>query len=404
MALRIKQIACGASHSLVLLSDGSVWATGNNTYGQLGDGTTTDKTTWTSVLAGGSDVIQVDAGSYHSLALKSDGSVWATGYNRNGQLGDWTAAHRNRWACVMLRGSESIHLSAGYMHSMALKSDGSVWAAGINWNGQLGGKTKTSGLKWKSVMPSGSAIVQLSAGQYHSLLLKADGALWATGHNGYGRLGDGTTTGKSTWTAVIPSGVSRVSAGFGHSLVLKDDGSLWAAGLNQYGQLGDKTKTQITSWKSVIDSDVTQVVAGGFYSLALKSDGSVWGAGNGQDGQLGNGAKIDKTTWVLAMPKGSGVIQLAAGGFYSFALKSDGTLWKTGANESGQLGYEGDGSTVWIPDRFFEKLLLDSLLIDPPRSRRTLVDPSRFRRNLSESGDDPDVTTGCADDWRGFSL
>jgi alpha-tubulin suppressor-like RCC1 family protein len=137
---------------------------------------------------------------------------------------------------------------------------------------------------------------------------------------------------------------------------------------------------------------VIQLSAGGYHSLALKSDGSVWATGRNYEGQLGDGTAENKSTWISVIP--SGVIHLAAGHGHSLALKSDGTLWKTGTNKAGQLGHEGDGSTVWIPDRFFETLLLGSLLIDPPRSRR----------KLNEPGDDPDVTTESADDWRGLSL
>jgi hypothetical protein len=107
---------------------------------------------------------------------------------------------------------------------------------------------------------------------------------------------------------------------------------------------------------------------------------------------LGDGTNNDKITWTSVIP--SGVNQVAAGHSHSLALKNDGTLWKTGDNECGQLGHEGDGSTVWIPDRFFETLLLESLLIDPPRSRR----------KLNESGDDPDIMPDSADDWKGRSL
>ncbi len=342
MALHIQQIACGRTHSLVLLSDGSVWAAGFNYYGQLGDGIKNQNNSWKSVMATGSGVIQVAAGGDHSLALKSDGSVWTTGYNLYGQLGNGTKMNKTTWTSVIPFGVT--RLAAGYHYSLAIKSDGSLWAVGGDGDGQMGNGKRCPGSK------------------------------------------------KSTWISVIPSGVTQVAAGGMHSLALKADGSVWATGSNGWGQLGDGATTKKSAWIAVISSGVTQVAAGGWYSLALKSDGSVWATGHNEYGQLGDGTTTSKSTWISVIP--SGVTQVAAGAAHSLALKSDGTLWKAGDNKCGQLGQEGAGSTVWIPDRFFETLLLESLLIDPPRSRR----------KLSETDSTPDTMPDAADDWCGFSL
>jgi alpha-tubulin suppressor-like RCC1 family protein len=392
MALRIQQMACAKNNSMVLLSDGSVWVTGNNTYGQMGNGTMQDRSGWFSVMPSGSDVVQVVAGGYHALALKADGSVWATGHNEQGQMGDGTMTNKKTWTCVLAAGTDIIQVAAGTFYSLALKSDGSVWATGHNEQGQLGDGTTTGHSNWKSVIPA--RVVQVAASFGHSLALKSDGSLWATGQNEWGQLGNGKTTKKSTWISVMSSGVTQVAVGEYHSLALKSDGAVWAVGNNQAGQIGDWTTMNKSTWTSVIPSGVTQVAAGRWHSLALKSDGSVWATGDNEDGQLGDGTITHSNDWKSVMAAGSGVIRLAAGAYHSLALKSDGTLWKTGTNKFGQLGHEGGGSTVWIPDRFFERLLLESLLIDPPRSRR----------KLNEPGDDPDVTTGSPDDWQGLSL
>ncbi len=140
---------------------------------------------------------------------------------------------------------------------------------------------------------------------------------------------------------------------------------------------------------------MTQVAAGYYHSLALKSDGAVWATGHnyyGKSDQLEDGATTNKTIWTSVMA--SGVTQVVAGSGHSLALKSDGTLWKTGTNEAGQMGHEGGGSTVWITDRFFEMLLLESLLIDAPRSRR----------KLSETDSTHDRMPDTVDDWHGLSL
>jgi alpha-tubulin suppressor-like RCC1 family protein len=382
MALRIQQIACGESHSLVLLSDGSVWAAGSNTYGQLGDGTFDDRTTWIPVMPEGSGVIQLAAGIGRSLALKSDGSVWATGLNEQCHSGDGMMTPRNTWIAAIPSGVTQVF--SGYDHSLILKSDGSVWATGRNKYGQLGDGAHQDRFGWVPVMPSGSDVVQVVGGKYHSLALKSDGSVWATGCNTQGQLGDGTYQNKSTWISVIPSGVIQVAARDGtHSLVLKSDGAVWATGSNGLGQLGDGTSTGKSTWTSVIPSGVTQVAAGNYHSFALKSDGSLWAAGYNTLGHLGDGARMGKYTWNSVIS--SGVAQVAVCSSHSLALKSDGTLWKTGDNDHGQLGFEGPDSLVWIPDRFFEQMLLESLMGDDPGSM-----PERM----------PDA----ADDWRGLSL
>ena len=216
------QISAGGSHSLFLKSDGSVWASGKNNYGQLGDGTTTNRSTPVPVMNG---VAAISAGSNHTLFLKSDGSVWATGANGNGQLGDGTKTARITPVQVM---GGVAAISAGKYHSLFLKSDGSVWATGANLSGELGDGTSTDRMTPLQVMSGGAAI---SAGASHSLFLKSDGSVWATGANAYGQLGDGTTTNRHTPVQVM-GGVAAISAGNGYTLLLKSDGSVWVTGYN----------------------------------------------------------------------------------------------------------------------------------------------------------------------------
>jgi alpha-tubulin suppressor-like RCC1 family protein len=433
MTLRIQQISCGDRYSLVLLSDGSVWASGDNSTGCLGDGTQCDKNEWACVIPAGSGVIQVSAGFFHSLALKSDGSVWATGANRNGQLGDGTRISQKEWKCTMPPASDVIQVSSGGFHSLALKSNGSVWMCGSNITGQAGDGSTTSNItSWCSVAPFKANSV--NAGTYHSLI-SVDGAIWASGQNNDGQLGDGTTIDKSIWvlSPAMSNGVTQIVSSSHHSLALKSDGSVWATGTNKYGQLGNGTYRDKSAWGTVISSGVTHLATGPEHSMAIKSDGSVWGAGNNIAGQLGNGTNTrDTKKWERVVS--SGGAQLSTGSQHSLLLKSDGSLWKTGNNDAGQLGNNGPSSLVWIPDRFFEQMLLESLLIDPPRSRRRLNFPAPLPAELNfpaplpaelnfpaplpaelnfpaplprkpnESKFEPDVMKDSADDWQGLSL
>jgi alpha-tubulin suppressor-like RCC1 family protein len=383
MALHIQQIACGREYSLVLLSNGSVWASGRNIEGQLGDGTHDNRFGWVCVMPSGGGVVQVAAGEYHSLALKSDGSVLAVGRNNFGQLGDGTTITQASWKPVISAGSGITQVVTGGYHSLALNSDGAVLATGHNSRGQLGdgGETKI-GLGWKLVVESG--VTQVSAGFLHSLALKSDGSVWATGFNGWGQLGDGSATNRNSriFKRVVRSNVTSITCGEHYSLILQS-GSVLGAGCNELGQLGVGTWEQrCTAFRKCFLDDVMTVVAGKRHSFSIQCDGSLWATGKNEHGDIGNFDNQNKGFWFPVIS--SGVSFVSAGATHSLLVKSDGTLWKTGDNHYGQLGYKGVGSNFWIPDRFFEQMLLESLMGDP--------------------GSLPDRMPDADDNWRGFSL
>ena len=149
---------------------------------------------------------------------------------------------------------------SGYSDTLMVGSDGSLWATGRNGDGQLGNGTTTSLSVPKEILANGIAAV--SAGYYHSLILKTDGSLWATGYNKSGQLGNGSTTGVSTPVQVFADGVASASAGVNFSLVVKTDGSLWVTGANASGQLGNGTTTNISTPIQIIESGVASVSGG----------------------------------------------------------------------------------------------------------------------------------------------
>ncbi len=350
----VTKLAAGGYHSLFLGNDGSLWAMGRNEYGQLGDGTTNNVNIPEQIVA--SNVTAVAAaqgeggdpdGGFQSLFLKRDGSLWAMGKNESGQLGDGTTNNVN--VPEQIVASNVTAIAAGGFHSLFLKSDGSLWAMGIDYYGQLGDGTFRTNSPYGTSLPEqivASNVTAIAAGGFHSLFLKSDGSLWAMGDNAFGQLGDGTFRinapyGTSLPERIVASNVTAIAAGGFHSLFLKRDGSLWAMGDNEYGQLGDGTINDMNVPEQIVASNVTAIAAGGWHSLFLKSDGSLWAMGVDFYGQLGDGIFRTNTPYGNSQPKqivAGNVTAIAAGGYHSLFLKSDGSLWAMGADIFGQLG------------------------------------------------------------------
>jgi alpha-tubulin suppressor-like RCC1 family protein len=319
----VTAIAAGASHSLAVKSDGTAWAWGFNFYGQLGNGNNTNSST--PVQASGLSGVTAIAGGYaHSLAVKSDGTAWAWGLNNFGQLGNGTNVSSS--APLQVSGLTGVTaIAGGNAHSLAAKSDGTVWAWGLNSRGQLGNGTNASSTT--PVQASGLSGVTAVASQaeaYHSLAVKSDGTVWAWGLNNYGQLGNGATSGTSPNPTAVQvsglSGVSAIAAGGSHSLALKTDGTVWAWGYNAEGELGNGTTTNSSIPLQVSGlSGVIAIAGGAYHSLALKSDGTAWAWGYNAWGQLGNGTTANSSTPVKVSGL-SGMTAIAGGDFHSVAL------------------------------------------------------------------------------------
>jgi alpha-tubulin suppressor-like RCC1 family protein len=316
-------------HGLEVRSDGTVWTWGDNRFGQLGDGTTTSRLAPVQVT-GLTGVTQVAGGCVHSLALRSDGTVWAWGDNSVGELGRGTVTGVEATAAPVNGLAGVTKISAGCGFSLALRSDGTVWAWGYDNVGQLGdGSTVNSQVPVK--ITGLSQVTAIAAGWDSSVAILANGAsVWAWGGNDDGQLGDGTLAGHSTPVRVTQIGtvhIAGVAAGgaveggeFG--AVLGTDGSVWAWGNDTLGQLGNApASTPVTRPVNTIGagSGITQISAGLVNMVALKSDGTVLAWGSNQFGQLGNGTTASVTGPVRVTGL-TGATQVAAGAEAGFAV------------------------------------------------------------------------------------
>ena len=311
---------------------------------------------------------QVSAGKGHTVAVASDGNLYAWGSNDHGQLGDGTKTDRHEPIRVEKpQGTPQnfawIHASAGHMFSMGLGSDGKIYGWGSNTYGQLGdGTTNDHYTPAQVVMPenvpTGFTWQQEAAGSLHSLGIGSDGKLYSWGNNLYGFLGDGTTNDRHTPTPVVtplnaPSGFTwkQASCWGWHSLALGSDNQLYSWGWNNRGELGIGA---ITGYKPTpVRVNTPQGAPSGFAwkqskmgdwsSLAIGSDGNIYGWGTGDNGILGNGLVKDSYSPTVAnKPNGAfpGFFwkQVSLVGSTALAIGSDNNLYSWGSNGQGQVG------------------------------------------------------------------
>ena len=377
-------------------SDGNAYAWGDNGYGQLGNGsaTTTKQKTPVPVKkpAGVSDdftYVQVSTGYRHSLALGSDGYVYAWGDNTYAQLGNNTSGG---YSVVPVRvcdpsthsnvntGLKAIQVDAGGEHSLAVDKEGNVWAWGRNENGQLGNGTssKYSSAPVRVCDPEhptdaskGLVAIKVAAGGAHSLAIDKNGDTWAWGFNSYGQLGNGTSSGFNGANPVPgrvrdpnnPDDTSKnlksvqISAGFEHTIAIDAQGNAWSWGWNYWGELGQNTKTdRIFVPTQVYNPDnpaiafkASQVSAGYDTSLALDTNGVAWSWGRNDYGQLGytnyDSSTVHRQPAKVRNPASPNNTDLSlnstlvsAGNWDSLAIGKDGYTYAWGYNGYGQLG------------------------------------------------------------------
>jgi alpha-tubulin suppressor-like RCC1 family protein len=320
------QVAAGTDYSLGLRADGTAWAWGSNGGGRLGDGTTTSRSSPVLVIGGFTDWIQVasDCRSPHSLGLRADGTAWAWGSNSFGQLGDNTTTSRSSPVSVLGGYTDWIQIAGSSAHSLGLRANGTVWGWGNNGGGRLGNNTTTNTSFPILVVGEFTDWIHVGAGSSHSLGIRANGTAWAWGENFQGRLGDNTTTNRSSPVSVVGGFTDwiQVTGGGDHSLGVRANGTAWAWGLNNGGQLGTNNTTARSSPVSVIGgfTDWIQVAGGAAHSLGLRANGTAWAWGANGNGCLGDGTISGKPSPVLIVGGVTGWIQVAAGDTHSLGL------------------------------------------------------------------------------------
>ena len=282
-----KEISCGAGHTVAIKNNGTLWAWGSNLNGELGDGTYVAKITPTQIGTA-TDWKLIDAGSYHNIAIKTNGTLWTWGRNVNGQLGDGSTASWRNTPLQIGTATNWKTIGAGHVHSMAIKTDGTLWGWGENSNWQLGiNYTPTAPAQigtdtnWKSV----------DGGFTFTVATKTNGTLWAWGNNTLGQLGLGNTTNMHVPTQVGTATTWDIaSAGGYHAVASRTYGALFAWGFNTWGQVGNDTNTNVLTPVLLLNVDGwASIKNGGQSSYAVDTTGKLYTWGQNEMGQLGNG-------------------------------------------------------------------------------------------------------------------
>jgi alpha-tubulin suppressor-like RCC1 family protein len=437
------QVAAGIEFSLTLRPDGTIWVSGGNEFGQLGDGTTLQRNT--PVQAGlpgnGANWRAIAAGEEHAVAIRADGTLWGWGANNFGQLGKGFADPElvpTPSPVQIGTDSDWIAAAAGASCTIALKSDGTLWAWGFNnfgqlGNGDAGGATQTSPVA--VLNPGASKYVAVSITNGHVLALQADGSLWSWGGNQFGQLGinavditvHATPVQVVTGDSAVDNAWTGVSAGGWHSVAQQSDGTLWSWGRNSAGQLGNSSGSANNNplpLKMGTDNDWAGYSAGNLHTTAFKRNGSLWAWGANNKGQLGIGGTVDllrhSTPLQITSPAGiSTIIVVAAGSGHSLAARANGDLYAWGDNPFGQLGTGAGVNNITASSTVPVQVAQDSIgwVAVEPGGQYTLA--RRTNGTLWAWGDnssgqaslDPltitDITTpvqvGTAESWSVFS-
>ena len=322
----------------------SLFMWGNNSHGQLGDGTTINRYNF-QAIGGKQNLLHVSTGESHTVAIDSYGDLYSWGNNEHGQLGDGT--NLDKYTPVKMQPmTDWDSTSAGANHTIAINSDKELYAWGNNADGQLGDGATTS-RSTPARIGTANNWAKISAGSNHTVAINSDGELYAWGDNADSQLGDGTTVNSNTPTRIgTANNWLFIGAGFNHTVAINSDGELYAWGNNSYGQLGDGTTTN-KSIPTRIGNETNWSVVSSRYShtVAINSDGELYVWGDNSEGQLGDGTYDNKNNPILISIQDIKWSSAYSGAHYTIAVTSEGYLYSWGKNSEGQLGNGTNVST-----------------------------------------------------------
>lgn len=346
------KVAAGNRSSFAIADDGSLWSWGYPNFSTLGYTTSFNAIqTIPRRVQTSNKWVEISSQAEHTLALQNDSTLWAWGLNNQGELGNgMTMSGVNK-----IGTSKWISISAGYFFSLAVRSDGTLWAAGNNTYGQLGLGNNTPVTVFTQV-GTDTDWASVAAGEKFSCAVKTNGTLWSCGDNEFGNLGNSTLTSSNLFAQVgTATNWKSVSSGRGASVALKTNGTLWSWGYNSFGTLGIGTQVH-SSIPVQVGTDVwLKVTIKELSVIGLKPNGSIWSWGFNVSGELGNASATPSVPVRVGLD--NDWVDVAMGQRHSLALKSNGNVWACGQAQYGILG----NGTNPFPD---QTLLIETLTHD----------------------------------------
>lgn len=329
---------------MAIRSDGTLWSWGNNDWGQLGIGSFGNMASWPVQVGAATTWKQVECGWNFAVAVKTDGTIWAWGENTSGQLGLGNTTMQTSPVQIGTATNWS-KVSCGQNYAIAIKTTGTMWSWGNGGNGQLG---QGSWSNQSSPVQIGTATdwSDISCGEYSALAIKTTGTLWGWGANTYGQLGTNDVT---WWWTPTQAGTAtnwkQVSAGYNSSAGIKTNGTLWTWGDNTYGQLGNGTTTGVLA-PTQIGTGTTwnYVSAASFATYASKTDNSLWDCGKNTTGQMGYGnstiamyTTFAQVSGVTILPGANGLCQVTADSSFVYINNSGSSFCSAGRDYNGEF-------------------------------------------------------------------
>ena len=328
-----KSVNGGGYHNAAIKTDGTLWTWGNGSFGVLGNNAGINQSSPVQTISGGTNWRTASAGMRHIAAIKTDGTLWIWGRGNFGILGNNAIIDISSPVQTISGGTNWQTVSAGGYHTGVIKTDGTLWLWGFGTSGQLGNNSNINQSSPVQTISGGTNWRTVSAGGQHTVAIKTDGTLWTWGYGNRGQLGNDsiirhsspiqTVSGGTNWRSV--SGAGSVTS------AIKTDGTLWLWGLGSFGQLGNnaginqsspiQTISGGTNWRSVVISAAPLGTAA--LSAAMKTDGTLWAWGYGNGGQMGNNSNLNQSSPVQTISGGTNWRLVGSGITHITAIRED---------------------------------------------------------------------------------
>ena len=342
------QLSAGEYDTCGIADAGQVWCWGGNAWGQLGNGTNVTSTVPVRVTGLDAPAVAIAAGWFHTCAILSDGTLWCWGFGESGQLGNGMSQGSSVPVQVVGLSAKVVAVAAGFAHTCAIDLNGQVWCWGENVYGMLGDGTLTGSDVPVGVVGLSKPAVAIAAGELHTCIVDSTGAAWCRGWNVAGQLGNNTTQNSDVPVDVLGLGapLASISARGNNTCALDTAGAVWCWGWNLTGQLGIGTTTDShTAVRATgLSLPAVSIAALDLHTCALLRTGAIWCWGDGYEGELGDGAWQSSLTPVPVRGMTGPAAALAAGYGHTCAMSAGRSVWCWGRNHEGELG---TGTNTW---------------------------------------------------------